>query len=366
LHAAEFVHKAGYDPGESRDQYGRWAAGAAAAIALVGERLLSTMATAGVASTPVGVAAVRAAGGASIFGGISATAVDGLAAIGEAIAAPAAFFGAYFFPRTRSAVGSGDVPDHPGVSYEYDDDTGSFVLLRDGAPIFGGSTDWEGLVRDPEGNVVGRRVPGSVILDSDALDDVLETNDSSEANADAQVGSTAGAQAIAQSQPKLCPDPGPDRPGFKSPRSIAYQLFINEFVNPEMPTPPGLAYNLWDPVENKFVSIDDCFQDSGAMAEAKGAGYATMLAKGNAKLTAGIDARLLRQATKQVQAAQGRPLIWFFRESMAAEHARVLFASSPTLSRIAVVWEPMPFDKRRRYAQIAEYLSKTLYAGEYE
>src|SRR6185369_1188351 len=100
-------------------------------------------------------------------------------------------------------------------------------------------------------------------------------------------------------EPSICPDPRTDRPGFKSVRSVAYQMFVNQFVNPDGPTPPGLAYYFHDPIENKMVTLDDCQHVTGWLFEAKGPGYGSMLAKNHPSLTAGIDARFIRQATKQ-------------------------------------------------------------------
>lgn len=330
LSIAEALLKAGFDPGQTRDNDGRWTSdGRGGTNAIAATDPLPTLLVS--TAIPMSVVAVEAAGGASIFGGISVMALAGLEALGAAAAAPMAFFGAYFLPLGHSAATSqGTLPDHPDVHYSYDSDTGDFVLSRNGTPIFGGSADADGLIRDPEGKVVGRRVDGSVVIDSDAAADVIgdETN--------AEAGAVAQAQAATKAEPKLCPDPGPDRPGFKSPRSIAYQIFVNELVNPEMPTPPGLAYYLYDPVERKFVSFDDCSQEFGDMIEAKGPGYGTMLAKNHRSLRAGIDARFLRQATKQVQASGERPVIWVFNDRFAADHARALFALYPHLNKIQV------------------------------
>jgi hypothetical protein len=77
------------------------------------------------------------------------------------------------------------------------------------------------------------------------------------------------------------------------------------------------------------------------MVEAKGPGYARMLAKNYPSMVAGIGARFLRQGTKQVQAAGVRAKIWYFDESTTADFARTLFAGSATLSTIDVVNMPM-------------------------
>jgi hypothetical protein len=48
----------------------------------------------------------------------------------------------------------------------------------------------------------------------------------------------------------------------------------------------------------------------------------------------------VEQATRQVDARQGRPITWFFSERIPAELARRLLDSNPTLARINVVYAP--------------------------
>ena len=82
------------------------------------------------------------------------------------------------------------------------------------------------------------------------------------------------------------------------------------------------------------------------MVEAKGPGYGDMLRRNNTKLTAGLDAYLLRQATRQISAAGGRTLEWDFADDNANSHAKALFHeafhSEDGSDRIKVQWRPYP------------------------
>ncbi len=255
-------------------------------------------------------------------------------------------WGAYIIPLGRSAVASGTLPDHPGIDYHYDSDTGHFTLytndsnIDDRQTLFTGVAGADGLIRTQEGDVVGRRVDGSVIVDMDRLGSVLA----------AQVDDAAdetGAIAIAQAQtttedPKLCPDPEPDVPGNKSARSVAYQEFVSSFVNPEHPIPLGFAVYYFNPETGRYVALDDCDQSNGEPVEAKGYGFARMLQNPIVQKFLGM--RFLSQANRQVDASSGRPIRWYVAEPEAAAYIRTLF-SRPKLSSIQVFNLPAPMLK---------------------
>jgi hypothetical protein len=72
------------------------------------------------------------------------------------------------------------------------------------------------------------------------------------------------------------------------------------------------------------------------MVEAKGLGYATLLRKNEQRTLGQWEA----QAQRQVSAARGRPLVWFFAEKSAADAARELFKREHL--NIAVIYMPLP------------------------
>ena len=240
--------------------------------------------------------------------------------------------------RREDAPSSGTVSNRPDIDYEYDAANGYVTLSsRDGSPVFSGSVGADGFIRDPDGVKVGRELNGSVIIDDDILPQASQI-----VAGDAASATRTVANAVSDTQdPEICPDPTPDRKGWKSERSVLYQNYINTLVNPEAPLAPGLAVRLLNPATGRYVTFDDCYRTIGKMVEAKGPGYGTMLAKNNAKLTAGLDAYLLKQAARQISASQGRPLEWDFAEQNAAEHARTLFREVWG-ERIDVEWRPYP------------------------
>ena len=274
----------------------------------------------------------------SIFGELSSAASKALGELAATFSGAAAFLGAYFIPFRPSTVASGPVPGHPGLSYNYDGDMGHFSLYNsDNELLFTGVTHGDGLIRTVDGDVIGRRVDGSLVLDSNIFPDEAD----SEADNPAQ--SRAQAQAIATtSEPSLCPDPLPDRPGFKSVRSMLYQQYVSTIVNPEHPILPGLAVYFTNPITGKTVAFDDCYHDVGDPTEAKGPGIARMVQ--NEKMARFLSMSFTKQAERQVDAAPGHRIDWYVDEPGAAEFFRKTF-STPKLANINVIDAPMTFGK---------------------
>jgi NADPH-dependent ferric siderophore reductase len=86
----------------------------------------------------------------------------------------------------------------------------------------------------------------------------------------------------------------------------------------------------------EMVSFDDCKKANGILFELKGEGY-TKLTKDLPRVM--VD-RFIDQATRQLAASGGRPIVWIFAEDEAARFARKLFDSSPDLKRITVGYVP--------------------------
>jgi hypothetical protein len=74
------------------------------------------------------------------------------------------------------------------------------------------------------------------------------------------------------------------------------------------------------------------------MIEAKGPGYADKL--DNAIVGRSIRVEWIGQATRQVQASQGRRIEWYFAEQEAADEARDIFDKNEDLRRIFVFTVP--------------------------
>jgi hypothetical protein len=124
-----------------------------------------------------------------------------------------------------------------------------------------------------------------------------------------------------ESQPKVCPDPGPDDPGWQShsSRSLAYQAQISGLE-------PGLAINF------NGVSFDGCRTEDGPMSgnllEAKGEGFVWAMVDPNKwqAFYRGVkDA--MDQAARQNKAVQGttRIIEWHFAEEQVANYFRRKF-----------------------------------------
>ena len=153
---------------------------------------------------------------------------------------------------------------------------------------------------------------------------------------------------VKQDQPRLCPAPALDVAGsdqgkqYEENRS-QYEDFVKLLINPppEGPTPSGFVYYLPLPKGGE-QSYDDCKKLNGFLFEIKGEG----LAKLTNDLPDVMAVRFKSQATRQMAASGGRPVIWIFAESDAALFARTLFNSTPGLERITVGYVPWTRSKR--------------------
>ncbi|MDR3507197.1 MAG: hypothetical protein P4L64_04785 [Caulobacteraceae bacterium] len=258
--------------------------------------------------------------------GVSSLAVEQLGRIAARFPAITVFLGVLFIPGNKtSSEEEYPVPGHPGLRVGrlvgetgwriiYDDPEGHERSILQGP---------DGALRDPQGHVVGRALPdGHVAIDLAAV-------------APNQVDSRA---------PRYCPAPVNDYLGG-GPGSIprAYEDQVKRIVNPEEPTPSGMAVALSNPARlGAIVKFDDCQHRTGMMVEAKGPTFTDVLriAKKQGFIDS-VDAKLVNQATRQVQAAGPRAVRWYFADTYAADHARDLFIrKGDGLERIEVAVFP--------------------------
>lgn len=318
--------KAGFDPNEPRDEAGRW--------------------TDSGASGAGGVAAASTAASATDIFSPSAL-VPALRQLAEKLlpasaAGPVAFLTTLFIPTNRSLISEGPVPDEPGLSYHFDRGTGVLTFTQDRADgskevLFSGRQVADGVFRDRKGNVIGRNLGDSVAVDSDAIPGYRSrAKPVPAARAGAQARSTAVAN---RSKPKLCPAPGPDKPGYKKEKHIMYEKYVGIVVNGD-PLPYGFAIRLMNPVEKKYVYFDNCRVINGDMIDAKGPGYSELFHRKSPIPWLGAQAKMLRQSRNQIDAAQGRPIEWHFAEREIADSVRDLFARNHR--NITIVDTPPP------------------------
>ena len=320
LGAAIALAKGGYNPDEARDQGGRWTSvGAAAATAGAG--------AADLFSAPSLVPALRQF-------------AAGLLPSGAAGAATA--LGILVIPTNRSLISEGSIPDEPGLSYHFDQGTGVLTFTRerdDGSKevIFEGQRIGENIFQDREGNVIGRDLGGSLALDPDTIPG-YRSNAANDASSQSSAGARGDA-AVDRNEPKLCPDPGPDKPGRKTEKDIAYEMYVGTLVNGE-PLGYGLAVRLRNPVDGGYVYYDNCRLTTGEMIDAKGTGYMNLREKKSPIPWLGAEAKMLRQSKRQIEAAQGRPVEWYFAEKEIADHVRDLFATNNR--NVTIIYAPPP------------------------
>lgn len=289
-------------------------------------------------SGAAGAIAVGTSAGAVAAGGADAASVAGIlawanrAALVALEAAGATLTGAVtlaagiiLIPTPAGAVSDGTLPGHPEISYHFDE--GHLTLTRanlDGTTqvLFDGRAGQDQLYRDANGNVIGRDLDASVALNGPAV----------VAMADARPKDwrEARAQSLARTDddPKVCPDPGPDTPHGAELPAILYQIQVSGLE-------PGEA--IWV----NGVSFDGCRQLDGTLLDAKGPGYLQMMEQNSPYPWLGVVAEFLKQAGRQVPAANGHNIEWHFAEEPVANYVRALFAEK--YPQIKIIYDPPRF-----------------------
>jgi hypothetical protein len=282
------------------------------------------------------VAAAEAAAG-SLLGQLSPETMGGLVQLAARMSAPTLFLGILFIPTNGSVVVEGAVAGAPDLSTSYDRDTGILQVWQDdgaGGNILldTGHIGVDGQFYGNNGTAIGRALPNGAIVDPDTLPGYRSQSNTGP-------GAVVRPLALADTaaQPKLCPDPGPDQPGAR-PKDILYQQYIGMLVNGRE-LPAGLAVNLVNPATGNIVHFDDCQLTTGIMIDAKGTGYAAILAQGSDKFVwTQIQQKMLNQADAQLNAARDRPIEWYFAEEPVADYVRALFYKNDL--PITVIYAP--------------------------
>jgi hypothetical protein len=263
----------------------------------------------------------------SLLGDISATAISGLETIGADLSGPAAILGFVFIPTNSSQTATGTLPQQPDIDYHLYQDTGHLLLYRNGEVLFDGMPGADGLFHGTDGSVFGREVNGSIVLDPAAVPGNASQQGAAE-ESDAGAHSEAATDTTSD-QPKLCPDPTADRPGYKSERALQYQEQITGL-------PRGLAVQL------NGVVFDGCREDDGTMLEAKGPGYQWAMRGPDQWMTnyTGLG-DIMSQAAAQSKAAEttSRQVEWHFAEQPVADYFRDQFAAEKW-NNITVFYTP--------------------------
>ena len=227
------------------------------------------------------------------------------------------------FPNNENLESNGAVPGQHGLNYHFsemrltliqNDPDGNARLLFSGMP------DHDGFYRDRDGAIVGRAVGNSFMLDNAGIAAMNAAQSQNHADASALTDE-------ASEQPKLCPDPGPDVPGNKSDRAIAYQSQITGL-------PPGMAVKL------NGVTFDGCRTSDGTMLEAKGPGYDWALTRdGDWKSWYEGKQDLWDQLQRQSEAAANRLIEWHVAEPRVAENLSA-YVQAKGYSNVQVFYTP--------------------------
>jgi len=229
-----------------------------------------------------------------------------LALMAGRLGGPAAFLGVAFFPSTIGRNAEGAVPGAPGWRYASHADDLYMRFTYDGPngqhQTFLAHRDTDGVLRDPQNRTVGKVLPdGRTAIQLRAVSLGL----------------------VNDQEPNYCPAPTPDNPG--SVRGRNYEDFVKRYVNPDRPTPRGLAIALMNPVTGKEVKYDDCQHETGIMIDAKGPEYDWLLSQQLSNPNWKPRVKLLKQALEQFQASHGRPIVWYLQNPARPRKQRRFF-----------------------------------------
>jgi hypothetical protein len=341
-----------YDPDQPRDEKGRWTreGGGAVAAGAVADAF-------NLYGAPSAAAGLRALAQRAL-GAAAALLPEGAAAVGVAVVGSAAVLGTLFLPINRASVATGTLPDAPEFSYKYNQDTGRLTVTRQNADgtadtVFAGHHDKDAVFRDENGNAIGRYLGDSVALDADAVRGYEARRRS---DAQAPPGAIAQSTARTRSDPEVCPDPSSDKPGRKDPGAVAYQMYVQMFVNGE-PLEEGLGIRMIKP-DGEPVYFDDCrrrddgVHPAGSLVEAKGYGFSEHMNSDNAYPWFGMLQDMLDQSASQIAAAGGRPIEWYFAEEDVANYMSGVFARlRPGITVHYLQAPPWVADQIRRVAE---------------
>ncbi len=249
---------------------------------------------------------------AGLVASLSPAELGELALMAGRLGGPAALLGVAFFPSTIGRNAEGAVPGAPGWRYASHADDFYMRFTYDGPngqhQTFLAHRDTDGVLRDPQNRTVGKVLPdGRTAIQLQAISPAL----------------------VKEGEPNYCPAPTPDNPGARE-NDKDYEEFVKRHVNPLAPTPRDLAIALAHPTLIRPVKYDDCQHSTGDLIDAKGEAYARLLRawKGNPNFE--VAGKLIYQAERQVQASQGRHIIWYFSTQEAMDEAKDLARENPT------------------------------------
>jgi hypothetical protein len=289
----------------------------------------------------------------SLLGRVAPLVIEGLETLITRATAATVFFGTLLIPTPNpGGVFEGEVPGLGGVRYRYDGPMGLILLsvaFDNGKTVTVVGLRAPGnLCVDKNGNVLGRFLTNGACLDTDAVVHALKSEIESEQR---DKSNTETKLPAPSDDPKLCPNPSPDRQGSQNKIfDIAYPEYVNEeIVNPGFPPlPPGLGFRLVNPLTGDDVVFDGCQYATGRMQEYKGH-YADLVEKEFYKDNI-LKEDFLEQARRQVQAnaalnartGRHNPVDWRFDEPETAGYVWDTFRKAGLLggTQIRVHYTP--------------------------
>jgi len=101
-------------------------------------------------------------------------------------------------------------------------------------------------------------------------------------------------------------------------------IALDEAAEARLQALSGFGVALLNRVTGNMVNFDDCQRSTGIMYEYKGPTYTPFLQRANENEILGPSAtkKMIKQATNQIQAAEGKHIVWLFADRYAAKDVR--------------------------------------------
>ncbi len=252
---------------------------------------------------------------------------------------PATFLAAMLYsPPAGGGHHEGQIPGRPDLRYSWNGDETELdiVQISNGQVVMRATLGADGKFRN-RGRAVARETRDGVVVDPSEMPSRQPKS----------------SPDVDQEEPRLCPEPPVrDKKGLVGPGGDPgrdYQQYMRERINPLWTMQPDYTYALSNPEDGgKPVYYDDCQHEPGmvnedgtinlpgSMIEYKSPGYAKMLAKKGLEVPfkKSLEKDWPDQGLSQIEASQGRPVIWYFGTQSMLDFAHKIFSKDERLKRI--------------------------------
>jgi hypothetical protein len=255
-----------------------------------------------------------------------------LARIAATAYGPLGFLGALLVPTYRSLISEGELPNNPDIRYRHDAGTGVLMVtlaLPTGQEllIFNGHADADGLYRLPDGEAIGRKIDGGILLNEAAAEKEKRRRLITRTAAIAEA-IRRGTEIEVRDEPQVCPAPTDAKENNKNPDWGPYQEQVTKMSRRKEILLNGVRFDGCENVPGEIV-----------LKEAKGPGYSKHLKYGELPHWYDGTKELAVQLKRQSIAAEPYRVEWHVAEEALVPYIRSL-AQELGCTNIEVIHTP--------------------------